>query len=416
MSGPMTADAVRRVRPRAVLLDALRLLRVRHVDRPAAPRRRLPRRAARRHRPGGRRRDARRRRACSSAAARRRWSRRAAGRACSAEIPLAAGAEVTVECNPDDVTEELLADVRRRRRQPDQPIGVQSMVPHVLAAARPHARPDNVDRRRRSASATSGSPSFNLDLIYGAAGETLADWRTTLRAARSRSTRRTSRPTGSPSRPARRSPTTRPAIPTTTSRPTSTSSPTTCSPPPGSPTTRCRTGPGPGHECRHNLLYWRQHDYLGFGCAAHSHRAGRRWWNVRTPERYIAAVARRPADRGRRRDARRRHPPRRGPAAGAAHDGAACPLDALDGDALRRPRRAATATAGCSPAAAACWPTRSRSACADADRPGPEHVARNGRPVSENRQVLDSRRRVPVSAATRTWVVPGRAVSDPRTR
>ena len=47
----------------------------------------------------------------------------------------------------------------------------------------------------------------------------------------------------------------------------------------------------PGHECRHNLLYWGQHDYLGFGCAAHSHVAGRRWWNLRTPERYIAAVA-----------------------------------------------------------------------------------------------------------------------------
>ena len=46
----------------------------------------------------------------------------------------------------------------------------------------------------------------------------------------------------------------------------------------------------PGHECRHNLLYWGQHDYRGFGCAAHSHRAGRRWWNLRTPERYIDAV------------------------------------------------------------------------------------------------------------------------------
>jgi len=46
----------------------------------------------------------------------------------------------------------------------------------------------------------------------------------------------------------------------------------------------------PGHECRHNLLYWSQGDYRGFGCAAHSHAAGRRWWNLRTPERYIAAV------------------------------------------------------------------------------------------------------------------------------
>ena len=64
----------------------------------------------------------------------------------------------------------------------------------------------------------------------------------------------------------------------------------------------------PGHECRHNLLYWGQHDYLGFGCAAHSHRGGRRWWNLRTPERYIAAVRGGPLDGGGGRDARRRRP------------------------------------------------------------------------------------------------------------
>jgi coproporphyrinogen III oxidase-like Fe-S oxidoreductase len=46
----------------------------------------------------------------------------------------------------------------------------------------------------------------------------------------------------------------------------------------------------PGYECRHNLLYWRQGNYLGIGCAAHSHQDGRRWWNVRTPERYIDAI------------------------------------------------------------------------------------------------------------------------------
>ena len=47
----------------------------------------------------------------------------------------------------------------------------------------------------------------------------------------------------------------------------------------------------PGHECRHNLLHWSSGDYLPIGCAAHGHRAGRRWWNVRTPERYLAAIA-----------------------------------------------------------------------------------------------------------------------------
>ena len=46
----------------------------------------------------------------------------------------------------------------------------------------------------------------------------------------------------------------------------------------------------PGHECRHNHLYWEQGDYIGIGSAAHSHRDGRRWWNVRTPDRYVDAV------------------------------------------------------------------------------------------------------------------------------
>ena len=46
----------------------------------------------------------------------------------------------------------------------------------------------------------------------------------------------------------------------------------------------------PGHESRHNFLYWRQQNYRGFGCAAHSHADGRRWWNIRTPDRYIDAV------------------------------------------------------------------------------------------------------------------------------
>ena len=43
----------------------------------------------------------------------------------------------------------------------------------------------------------------------------------------------------------------------------------------------------PGHACRHNHLYWQRGNYRGFGSAAHSHVDGRRFWNVRTPNRYI---------------------------------------------------------------------------------------------------------------------------------
>jgi oxygen-independent coproporphyrinogen-3 oxidase len=46
----------------------------------------------------------------------------------------------------------------------------------------------------------------------------------------------------------------------------------------------------PGHECRHNLGYWRGDDCLAIGAAAHGHAAGVRWWNSPLPERYIERI------------------------------------------------------------------------------------------------------------------------------
>jgi oxygen-independent coproporphyrinogen-3 oxidase len=39
--------------------------------------------------------------------------------------------------------------------------------------------------------------------------------------------------------------------------------------------------------CRHNLTYWHNLPYLGFGAGAHSSFGGRRFWNVTHPRRYI---------------------------------------------------------------------------------------------------------------------------------
>jgi oxygen-independent coproporphyrinogen-3 oxidase len=47
----------------------------------------------------------------------------------------------------------------------------------------------------------------------------------------------------------------------------------------------------PGREARHNLKYWRDEEWLGFGCGAHSTRGGVRWKNVSSTEEYISAVA-----------------------------------------------------------------------------------------------------------------------------
>ncbi len=45
-----------------------------------------------------------------------------------------------------------------------------------------------------------------------------------------------------------------------------------------------------GHRCRHNLKYWQDGEWLGFGCGAHSTRAGCRWKNLAETDRYIDAV------------------------------------------------------------------------------------------------------------------------------
>jgi coproporphyrinogen III oxidase-like Fe-S oxidoreductase len=39
-------------------------------------------------------------------------------------------------------------------------------------------------------------------------------------------------------------------------------------------------------RCRHNIGYWRSHDWWGVGPGAHSHVDGVRWWNVLRPNVY----------------------------------------------------------------------------------------------------------------------------------
>jgi oxygen-independent coproporphyrinogen III oxidase len=41
---------------------------------------------------------------------------------------------------------------------------------------------------------------------------------------------------------------------------------------------------------QHNLVYWRNEAYFGFGCGAHSSHAGQRYWNVLRPRDYIRAI------------------------------------------------------------------------------------------------------------------------------
>lgn len=42
-----------------------------------------------------------------------------------------------------------------------------------------------------------------------------------------------------------------------------------------------------GNECKHNINYWQCGEYIGLGCAAHSHFKGARWHNIEDLDKYI---------------------------------------------------------------------------------------------------------------------------------
>lgn len=201
-----------------------------------------------------------------------------------AAIPVAANAEITVECNPDDVTPEMMriyADVGVNRIS----IGVQSMVPEVLVSlGRTHV-PANVTRAVEAVR-SAGIGSFNLDLIYGGAGERLVDWERTVTGALALDPPHVSAyaltiEAGTPlaSQPERH-----PDDDDLADKYEMVDDMLSAH---GLANYEVSNWARDGYECRHNLLYWHQLDYQGFGCAAHSHVNGRRFWNVRTPDRYI---------------------------------------------------------------------------------------------------------------------------------
>ncbi|MGH9051017.1 MAG: radical SAM family heme chaperone HemW [Acidimicrobiia bacterium] len=214
-------------------------------------------------------------------------------------VPRARDAEVTVECNPDSVDVAKLAAYREAGVD-RLSFGVQSMRTHVLAALGRTHDPDNVDRAVESARAA-GFERLNLDLIYGTPGETLADWRATLEGALALD----------PPHVSAYALTVEPATPLGQRVATG------AQPAPddddqadkyvladqmlgaaGLDWYEVSNWARPGHECRHNLLAWEQGDYVGIGCAAHGHRDGRRWWNVRTPERYVDRITQGAAPEG----------------------------------------------------------------------------------------------------------------------
>ena len=133
------------------------------------------------------RRPARRRPRCSSAAARRRWCRPTAlDGGARRDPPTRRAPRSRSSATPTRSTAELLdayaaGGVNR--------LSLRRAVDGAARArrARPHPRPGQRRAGGRASAREPGSTSFNLDLIYGGAGESLDDWRPTLeRGARAR--------------------------------------------------------------------------------------------------------------------------------------------------------------------------------------------------------------------------------------
>ena len=203
------------------------------------------------------------------------------------------GAEVTMEANPDTVTAALtdeLAEAGVTRLS----IGMQSAVPHVLDVLDRTHNPESV--AIAVAAARASGLQTSVDLIYGTPDETLDDWRQSLDAAIALNTDHIS------------------AYALIVEEGTALER-------------QIRRGEiepidddfhadayeladerlraagfewyevsnwsrGESTRSRHNLAYWTDADWWGYGPGAHSHIAGTRWWNVKHPAAYAERVAR----------------------------------------------------------------------------------------------------------------------------
>lgn len=205
---------------------------------------------------------------------------------------LAAGAEITVEANPETVTPAMfatLSEVGVTRVS----LGAQSFVPHVLATLERQHGPDRPVEAVAEARAA-GMAHVSLDLIYATPGESLADWVASLTRAVTADVDHLSAYALS--------------IHANT--------------PFGRRVANQRLAPvdddaaadrfevareflaaagfdhyelsnwsrGPEARSAHNVLYWRHGDYLAFGVGAHGHLDGRRWWNPRSVLQWQEAV------------------------------------------------------------------------------------------------------------------------------
>ncbi len=205
---------------------------------------------------------------------------------------LAPGVEVTVEANPDSVTRPDLHELRAAGVT-RLSLGMQSAVPHVLAALDRTHTPGAALRAVRDAEAA-GFDRISLDLIYGTPGESLADWAASLDAVLSAGVGHVSayalivEPGTRLASAVRRGDIDRPDDDLMADMYELADERFAAA---AMPWYELSNWAREGQECRHNVAYWHGGDWWGVGPGAHSHLAGTRWWNAKHPAEYVRRLA-----------------------------------------------------------------------------------------------------------------------------
>ncbi|MFL6287307.1 MAG: radical SAM family heme chaperone HemW [Actinomycetes bacterium] len=206
---------------------------------------------------------------------------------------LAPDCEVTTEANPESVSLEQLDSLREAGVNRIS-FGMQSAVPHVLEILDRQHTPGRVAEAVAEAR-RAGFDNISVDLIYGAPGESIADWTTSLQAALAldpdhvsayalivepgtalaRRIDRGELPKVDDDEQADKYEVADRLLATSGLEWYEVSN----------------WASSEANQSRHNLAYWRGENWWGFGPGAHSHIGGVRWWNVKHPNAYAERLA-----------------------------------------------------------------------------------------------------------------------------
>jgi putative oxygen-independent coproporphyrinogen III oxidase len=204
-------------------------------------------------------------------------------------------AEITTEANPDNVDFEYLQTLRAGGFNRVS-FGMQSAVPSVLKTLERTHNPENlpivIAAAKRAGLATS------VDLIYGAPGETIEEWRTSLEAAIQLEPDHISAYSlivEEGTKLARQIRSGELAEPDEDLQADKYELADALLSRAGyqwyEVSNWSRNSPSGDNRSAHNISYWQSQDWWGYGPGAHSHIGGVRWWNVKHPSAYSGKLS-----------------------------------------------------------------------------------------------------------------------------